>query len=74
MPEHDGQRTGAALIGTGTVIFTGRTPTSRHDGHAGQLQGDSTSLQRTITDNAIVAFNQTTTGTFNGTIGGSGSC
>lgn len=60
--------------GTGLVIFTG---TNSYTGgtfvNAGTLQGNTNSLQGTITDNAALIFNQTTNGTFNGTLLGNGT-
>ena len=44
-----------------------------HDDFGGILQGDTTSLQGNITDNANVTFNQTTNGTYAGNISGTGS-
>jgi autotransporter-associated beta strand protein len=40
---------------------------------AGTLQGSTTSLQGTIVNNAAVVFNQTTTGTYAGSMSGNGS-
>ena len=40
---------------------------------AGTLQGNTTSLQRNITNNAAVVFNQTGTGTYSGVMSGSGT-
>ncbi|WP_423372808.1 autotransporter-associated beta strand repeat-containing protein [Dyella acidisoli] len=56
------------LILSGTNTYTGGTTIS-----AGTLQGDTHSLQGNITNNAALAFNQTTDGTYNGVITGSGS-
>ncbi len=61
-------KTGAGtLILTGASTYTGGTIVSE-----GTLQGDSTSLTGTITDNASLIFNQAGTGTFAGTINGTG--
>ena len=61
-------KTGAGtLILTGANTYTGGTLIS-----AGTLQGNSSSLTGTITDNAALIFNQTGTGTFAGTINGTG--
>ena len=61
-------------LGSGTVTLGG---TSTYGGGttigAGALQGDTTSLQGNITDNASLVFNQGTNGTFAGAISGSGS-
>lgn len=63
----------SVLGNTGTIIFaasnsySGGTLVS-----GGTLQGDSTSLQGAITDNATVAFNQVADGVFNGTLSGAG--
>jgi len=61
-------------LGSGTVTLGG---TSTYGGGttigAGALQGDTTSLQGNITDNASLIFNQGTNGTFAGAISGSGS-
>jgi autotransporter-associated beta strand protein len=52
----------------GANAYTGGTTIS-----AGTLQGDSTSLQGNILDNATLVFDQATDGTYSGTISGSGS-
>jgi autotransporter-associated beta strand protein len=60
--------------GTGTLILTGAN--SYGGGttvSGGVLQGDTTSLQGDITDNAAVTFNQAAAGTYAGAIGGSGT-
>lgn len=53
---------------TGANNYSGGTTVS-----GGILQGTTTSLQGSITDNANVTFNQNIDGTFNGQINGSGS-
>ena len=57
-----------SLIITGNNTYTGGTTIS-----AGTLAGNSDSLQGNITNNAVLAFNQTANGTFAGGISGSGS-
>jgi fibronectin-binding autotransporter adhesin len=56
------------LILTGSSSYTGGTTVS-----AGTLQGNATSLQGNIVNNAALVFNQVTTGTYAGNISGSGS-
>ncbi len=67
--------TGAiTMMGTGTEILTGANNYSGGTTvSTGTLQGNASSLQGTITNNAILVFDQTTTGTFLGTINGSGA-
>ena len=62
-------------VDTGTLIlsgllnnYTGGTAVS-----GGILQGDSFSLQGTITNNSTITFNQTVGGTYSGNLTGSGS-
>ena len=55
------------LILSGTNSYTGGTMVS-----AGTLQGTTASLQGSITNNAALVFNQATSGTYAGTISGSG--
>ena len=66
---------GITKAGTGTLTtltrantYTGGTTVS-----AGNLQGDSTSLQGAITNNARVTFNQTAAGAYAGTMSGTGA-
>ncbi len=61
------QNSGTTIL-TGANTYTGGTTLS-----AGVLQGTTTSLQGSITNNSSVIFNQTTTGTYAGIISGSGS-
>ncbi|PZQ83595.1 MAG: autotransporter outer membrane beta-barrel domain-containing protein [Ancylobacter novellus] len=67
--------TGALVqAGTGTVILTGaNTYSGGTTVSAGTLQGNTTSLQGNITNNANVAFDQASTGTYAGVISGTGS-
>jgi len=65
---------GLTFTGTGTTILTG---TNTYSGgttvSSGTLQGNTTSLQGSITNNGQVVFDQPSSGTFSGTIAGSGS-
>ncbi|BDU21916.1 hypothetical protein DYGSA30_33730 [Dyella sp. GSA-30] len=58
----------ATLTLTGANTYAGGTTIS-----AGTLQGDTTSLQGNIADNATLAFNQATDGSFAGAISGAGA-
>ncbi len=65
---------GLVKQGTGTFILTGaNTFGGGTTVSAGALQGDTTSLQGNIADNAAVVFDQATTGTYAGVLSGSGS-
>ena len=61
-------------LGTGTLTLGGA---SSYSGgtliSAGALQGDTTSLQGSIADNAALIFNQNSDGVFNGSLSGSGT-
>ncbi|MFC5742166.1 ESPR-type extended signal peptide-containing protein [Dyella tabacisoli] len=56
------------LILSGANTYSGGTTVS-----AGTLQGDTTSLQGNITDNATLVFNQASNGLFAGSIAGTGT-
>ena len=56
------------LILTGTNSYAGGTTVS-----AGTLQGNTTSLQGNIVNNAAVVFDQAATGTYAGAMSGTGS-
>jgi autotransporter-associated beta strand protein len=53
---------------TGTNTYSGGTSVS-----AGTLQGNTASIQGNVANNAAVIFNQTTDGTYSGTLSGTGS-
>ena len=61
-------------LGSGTLTLSG---TNTYSGgtivSGGSLVGTTSSLQGNITNNALVAFNQTTTGTYSGVMSGTGS-
>ena len=60
--------------GAGTLTFTGNNTLSGITTiNAGTLRGDTTSLQGEIVNNAILAFDQGTDGTFSGSLSGSGA-
>ena len=61
------QNTGTIILG-GTNTYSGGTTVS-----SGVLQGTTTSLQGTITNNSSVIFDQAATGTYSGTMSGSGT-
>ena len=61
-------------LGTGKLILAGsNTYTGGTTVTAGTLQGNATTLQGNFANNAALVFNQTTAGTFSGSITGSGS-
>ncbi|MEI7427344.1 MAG: autotransporter-associated beta strand repeat-containing protein, partial [Betaproteobacteria bacterium] len=62
------------FTGTGTTVLSGvNTYTGGTTVSSGTLQGNTTSIQGAITNNGKVVFDQPSTGTFSGTIAGSGS-
>ena len=73
---------GGEMSGSGALVKTGNgnltlTGTSSYSGgttvSGGALIGNTTSLQGVIVNNAIVAFDQVTNGTFGGVVWGSGA-
>jgi autotransporter-associated beta strand protein len=65
---------GLTKLGSGTLSLSGaNTYSGGTVVSAGELSGDTTSLQGAITNNASVVFSQTTNGTYAGSLGGSGS-
>ena len=71
-----GQSTASSFTktGSGNLILTGATTyTGGTIINAGTLTGNTTSLSGKITNNASLIFNQTGTGTFAGTIDGTGT-
>ncbi len=61
-------------LGSGTVTLSGANTYSGGTAvSAGTLQGTTSSLQGAITNNALVIFDQTTTGTYSGNMSGTGS-
>jgi fibronectin-binding autotransporter adhesin len=65
---------GLTLTGTGNVTLTGaNTYTGGTTVSAGTLTGTTTSLQGSIANNAAVVFNQSSNGTYAGSMSGTGS-
>ena len=65
---------GLTFTGAGTTILTGaNTYSGGTIVSSGTLQGNTTSLQGSITSNGKVVFDQLSTGTFSGTIAGLGA-
>ncbi len=62
---------------TGVVYFTGNTTNSSlstgTNVDSGTLSGNTNSLEGTLTNSGTIIFDQSTTGTFNGSINGSGN-
>ena len=64
---------GLTFTGTGTTVLTGaNTYTGGTTVASGTLQGNTSSLQGNVTNNGTVVFDQSTPGTFSGTITGTG--
>jgi len=66
--------TGALVVNmTGTLLLTGtNTYTGGTTVTAGTLEGDTTSIKGDIANETLVIFNQTTTGTYTGSMTGAG--
>ena len=65
---------GVTKLGEGTLVLTGaNTYSGGTTVSGGTLQGDSSSLQGNITDNAALVFDQAGDGTFSGIVSGTGS-
>jgi len=64
---------GLTFTGVGTTVLTGaNTYTGGTTVASGTLQGNTNSLQGSVTNNGTVVFDQATTGTFTGSITGTG--